>query len=116
MTQLSDPRHYQHTTAPTVPPVPPDLPGPRRYKVGDYVTMVPGESDPWVLHMQRHVRVYCLLRADDHFYGDDDYKVELAGVSADNALHGPIPRARLLPGWVAENGHVHRDVHGRRPQ
>lgn len=101
MSRIDDPRHYQHTTAPTAPPPP------RRYRPGDRVTLIPAPGDPILLDMQRQVTV-----VDEPAPGR--YRVELGAVSPGERIQGPIPAARLLPGWVEQDGSTRLDVHGDR--
>lgn len=106
MSRIDDPNHYQHTTVPTSPP--PGTPAPpRRYRPGDRVTVVPADTDPLLLHMQRQVTVVSK-------HAPDSYLVELGAVSPDQRIQGPIPAARLLPGWVEQDGSTRLDLQGHR--
>lgn len=109
MSRIDDPRHYQHTTQPTVPAPPSPPATPRRYRPGDRVTVVPADGDPLLLHMQRQVKV-----VEESARGSDCYMVELGAVSPDARIQGPIPVARLLPGWVEQDGQTRLDVRGRQ--
>lgn len=75
------------------------------YDAGDYVTVTPVDSDPWILHMQRQAIV-------DGFR-PDGYMVRLASTDAADRIQGPIPGQRLAPGWVEQDGRVRVDVLGR---
>jgi hypothetical protein len=95
VSRLSDPDHYQHTQR-------------RTYRRGDLVTVTPIESDHWLLHMQRQVTI-----ASEERPGG--YLVRLDSATPDAAIQGPIPGARLAPGWIEADGKVRFDVRGRRP-
>jgi hypothetical protein len=103
MSNLGDPRHYQHTSRATVPPSPRPA---EHYRPGDFVTVVPGDEDAWLLHMQRHVNV-----VDEPT--PNNYRVRLGATSADDAIQGPICAERLTPGWVDQDGVSRCDVRGR---
>lgn len=75
------------------------------YDLGDYVTVVPDDTDPWILHMQRQVRV--------DGYRNGGYMVRLESAGEDNQLQGPIPVQRLKPGWIEQDGRMRADVMGR---
>jgi hypothetical protein len=75
------------------------------YDLGDYVTVTPTDDDPWILHMQRQVRV-------DGYRGGG-YMLRLEAVDEGNRIQGPIPVQRLAPGWVELDGRVRADVLGR---
>lgn len=107
MSHLGDPGHYQHTTRPTAPAGGWHKRPGERYRPGDFVTVVPADGDPWLLHMQRHVHV-----VDEPSPGQ--YRVRLGSTSEDAAIQGPIPADRLLPGWIEQDGLKRFDVHGTR--
>jgi len=78
------------------------------YHQGDRVTIEPIDADPWILHMQQQVTV-------DSRHAGGGYMVKVGSASDDNTVHGPIPDARLRPGWVEQDGTVRVGMNGRRP-
>jgi hypothetical protein len=75
------------------------------YDLGDYVTVKAADTDPWILHMQRQVRI--------DGYRAGGYMVRLESVDDDSRLQGPVPAHRLTPGWVEQDGRIRADVMGR---
>jgi hypothetical protein len=75
-----------------------------RFHEGNYVTVQPVDSDPWVLHMQRQVTV------DSRRGGG--WMVRLDSTASWDALQGPIPEGRMLPGWVEQDGRARVDEDG----
>lgn len=67
-----------------------------RLHEGDKVTIRPVESDPYILHLQRHATVSRSV--------DAGYMLKVPGGHPPDAEFGPIPADRLLPGWRDENG------------
>lgn len=63
--------------------------------VGDLVTVMVVDQDPYPLHISRHVRVVAVV--------DDGYMVTVDSVPLGEAL-GPIPADRIQPGWRDQNG------------
>jgi hypothetical protein len=69
-----------------------------RLHVGDQVTIIPTDQDPLILHMQR----FAVIERRT----DEGYMVRLT--DARPPVYGPIPEARLLPGWRNESGRFRR--------
>lgn len=73
-----------------------------RLHEGDQVTVVPIVSDPYILRFQRYVTV--VRRTDDGYMVRlDDARAPALGPGRmperEPLELGPIPEARLLPGW-----------------
>lgn len=68
-----------------------------RLRPGDEVTVEPIESDAYILNFQRYCRVARIV--------DTGYYVHLGAVWPADQEFGPIPAARLKPGWKDAEGH-----------
>lgn len=65
-------------------------------KAGEQVTVIPVESDPYILEFQRYATISKVV--------DRTAWVRLHNVADPRVEFGPIPFARLLPGWRDGNG------------
>lgn len=63
---------------------------------GDEVTVIPVDDDPYILQFQRNVTVSLVV-------GDSAY-VKVQHSYPPGQEFGPIPAARLLPGWRDKKG------------
>ena len=71
------------------------------FRVGDQVTVDPIESDAYVLQFQRHVTVSRVVNPNVMY-------VRARNTVPPGQEFGPIPAARLLPGWKDEHGRYRR--------
>lgn len=94
MSRLTDPDHYQHTTAPIGPHPPATRPQPPAFEPGDRVTVIPDQPDHYLLWVHRQAIVASEER-------EGGYLVELPGAPPGSTIHGPVPGRRLIPGWAA---------------
>lgn len=71
-----------------------------RFHPGDEVTVVPAETDDYILNFQRFATVSRVV--------DGGVYVHLPCVYPPGREFGPIPPSRLLPGHYDENGEPYR--------
>ena len=67
-----------------------------RLHEGDPVTVDPVDSDPYILNFQRYVTIARAVNGG--------YMVHLDSAYPPDAEFGPIPPARLEPGWKDNQG------------
>jgi hypothetical protein len=65
-------------------------------QVGEQVTVVPADTDPYVLEFQRYATITRTYKSSAY--------VRLRNVTRPDREFGPIPFARLLPGWKTKEG------------
>lgn len=69
-------------------------------RVGDEVTVIPADRDPYILQFQRYAKVALVLPSAA--------MVRLESTVPPGQEFGPIPFTRLLPGWRDEHGEWRR--------
>lgn len=69
-----------------------------RLHEGDRVTIIPVDSDPYILNFQKWATVARAV--------DGGYMVHLGATWPPGEEYGPIPRERLAVGWREDDGRM----------
>lgn len=74
-----------------------------RYRVGEDVTVVPEDQDPYILQFQRYATVSRVHPGPPH-----SFHVRLANTCPPGQEFGPFPSDQLLKGWKNSYGEWRR--------